>query len=127
MAGDTPIPRHWKSFLCVKKNKTQLFQLLAAELIHQVNFKQLVATKDTVIVTNIPDYLPSQLTPCNHEEAGTRIFVHVKELVLKDHKVVLLDTVDTNVVVIDISYFNELSQFGLEKLWIEFGVRMNKR
>ena len=107
----------------------QLFQLLAAEPIEQAlnNFKQLVATKDTVIVTNIANYLPSKLTPCNHEVADTRIFVHVKELVLKGHKVVLVDTVDTDVVVIVISCFNELTQFGSEKLWIEFGVGINKQ
>ena len=51
----------------------------------------------------------------------------MKELVLKGHKVVLVDTVDTDVAVIAISCFNELSQFGLEKLWIEFGVGINKR
>ena len=45
---------------------------------------------------------------------------------LKGHKLVLDDTVDTDVVVIAISCFNELSQFGLEKLWIEFGVEKNK-
>ena len=33
VAGYTPIPRHWKSFLHVNENKTQLFQLLAGELI----------------------------------------------------------------------------------------------
>ena len=86
-----------------------MFHLLAGELIQQANFKQLVATKDTVIVTNIANYLPSQSTPCNHEEVDTRIFVHVKELVLKGHKVVLVDTADTDVVVITISCFNELS------------------
>ena len=59
VARDTPIPRHWKSFLRVNENKTQLFQLLAAELIQQVNFKELVAIKDTVIVANIVNYLPS--------------------------------------------------------------------
>ena len=66
----------------------QFFQFIAAELIQRVNFKQLVATEDTDIVTNIANYLPSQLTPCNHEEADTEIFVHVKELMLKGHKVV---------------------------------------
>ena len=79
-------------------------------------FKTLVATKDTVI-NKLFNY---KLTPCNHEKADTRIFVHVKELVLKGHKVVLVNTVNTDVVVKAISCFNELSQFGLEKLWIEF-------
>ena len=104
VSGDTLVPRHWKSFLHVNKNKTQLFQLLAAELIQQTNFKQLVATKGTVIVTNIANYLPSQLTLCNYEETDTRIFAYVKEIVLKAHKVVLVDTVDTDVVVIAISF-----------------------
>ena len=45
-----PIPRHCKSFLCVNKYKTQLFQLVAAELIPQANLKQFVVTKDAVIV-----------------------------------------------------------------------------
>ena len=67
------------------------------------------------------------MIPCSHEEADTRIFVHVKELVLKGHAVLLVDTVDTDVLVIAISCFNELSQFGLEKLWIEFGAKINRR
>ena len=127
VAADMPIPRYWKSFLCVNENNMQLFQPLESELIQQANFKQLVATKYTVIVTNIASYLPSESTPYNHEEADTRIFVHVKEFVLKGHKVVLVDTVDTDQVVIAISCFNEPSQFGLKKLWIEFGFRINKR
>ena len=104
-----------------------MFQLLAAERAQQAKFKQIVTTKDTVIVTNIANYLPLELTPCNQEEADAVIFVHVKELVLKGHQVVLVDTVDTNVVVIAISCFNELLQFVLEKLWIDFGVGINKR
>ena len=51
----------------------------------------------------------------------------MKELVFKGQKVVLVDKVDMVVVVIFISCFNELSKFGLDKVWIEFGVRINKR
>ena len=47
------------------------------------------------------------MTPCNHEETNTRIFSQVKELVLKCHKVALVGTVDTDVVVIVIFCFNE--------------------
>ena len=35
--------------------------------------------------------------------------------------------IDTDVVVIAISSFNKLSQFGLEKSWVKFGVEINKR
>ena len=127
VAEDTFIPRHWKSYLCVNENKTQLFQLLAGELIQQDNFKKLVAITDAVIIANITNYLPTQLTPRNPEKADTRIFVYVKEIMFKGHKVVLIDTVNMDIVVKAISCFNELSQFGLEKLWIEFGVEINKR
>ena len=66
------------------------------------------------------------MTSCNHKEADTKIFVHVKELVLKGRRVVLVDTVDTDLVVIAISRFKELPHFGLEKLWLEFGAGINK-
>ena len=56
----------------------------------------------------------------------TRIFVHVKEFVLKGRKVVLVDTVVMDVEMIAIFCFNELSQFRLEKLWIEVGVWIDK-
>ena len=125
VAVDTPVPRHRKSFLHVNENK--MLHLLPAKLIQKVNFKQLVATKDAVIIANIANHLPSQLIPCNHKQADARTFAHVKELVLKGQEVVLVDTVDTDVIVIAISCINELSQFGLEKLWIKFGFRINKR
>ena len=50
----------------------------------------------------------------------------MKALVLKGHKVVLVGKVETDVVVIAISCFSELSQFGLEKLWMEFGIGISK-
>ena len=59
--------------------------------------------------------------------SGHKNFAHVKKLLLKGHKVVLVDTVGTDAVVIAISWFNELSQLGLEKLWIEFGVGINRK
>ena len=115
--------RYANFFFRINENKKHLFQLLAAELIQQDNFKlifpcfkSLAATKSTVILTNIATYLPSQLTPCNYEEADTRIFAHVEELVLKGRKVVLVDATDTDVVVVTTSCFSELSQFGFQKL-----------
>ena len=33
VAADMPIPRYWKSFLCVNENNMQLFQPLESELI----------------------------------------------------------------------------------------------
>ena len=67
------------------------------------------------------------MDPLQTRGSGHKNFAHVKKLVLKVHKVVLVDTVGTDAVVIAISWFNELSQLGLEKLWIEFGVGINRK
>ena len=44
------------------------------------------------------------LTPCNHEEADTRIFIHVKHVSGRGLKKVLIRTVDTDVVVLAIAF-----------------------
>ena len=58
------------------------------------------------------------LVPCNHEEADTRIFLHVKHTASQFSKV-LIKSVDTDVVVLAISLFDKLN---VSELWIQFGV-----
>ena len=41
----TPLPRNWKSFLCVDGNKMELFHLLVEELVTETGFKELVITR----------------------------------------------------------------------------------
>ena len=59
------------------------------------------------------------LTACNHEEADTRIFIHVEHASARGLKKVLISTVDTDVVVLAIAYAKQLE---LQELWIAFGV-----
>lgn len=46
------------------------------------------------------------LTACNHEEADTRIFIHVKQTSARGLNKVLLRTVDTDVLLLAIAYAN---------------------
>lgn len=55
------------------------------------------------------------LEPCNHEEADTRIMVHIGDAVAQGHTKVMVRTVDTDVVVLAISCVSQLPQ--LEELW----------
>ena len=48
------------------------------------------------------------LGPCNHAEADTRLLLHAKDAALQGHQNLLILTVDTDVVVISISSFEEL-------------------
>ena len=59
---------------------------------------------------------------CNHEEADTRIFLHLKDFSATGRQKLSLKTVDTYVVVIAISVFHKLD---LEELWVEFGTGVN--
>lgn len=49
----------------------------------------------------------SQIEPCTHEEAESRMMLHVKDAVAEEHKSVMIRTVNTDVVVIaiNISFF----------------------
>ena len=53
------------------------------------------------------------LQTCSHEEADTQMLVHVK-----DTKLVMIRTVDTDIVVLTVAYFQGLP--NLEQLWIAF-------
>ncbi|XP_061717344.1 uncharacterized protein LOC133525110 isoform X1 [Cydia pomonella] len=62
------------------------------------------------------------MAPCNHEEADTRIMLHLADAV-KGHSKVMLRTVDTDVVVLAISCVPKLE--GLEELWVHIGTGRN--
>ena len=65
------------------------------------------------------------LIPCNHEEADTCIFLHVKHISsysIEERRICICAT-DTDVVIISISV---LDQLGCTELWIEFGIGSNK-
>ena len=57
------------------------------------------------------------LSPCDHEEADTRIFVHVKHAA-NEHSRIMIKTIDTDVVCIAISCVKRIPE--LEDLWVEF-------
>ena len=60
--------------------------------------------------------------PCNHEEADTQIFLHVRNAVATGgHKQVKIKANDTDVLVIAVSMFRMLCELGMEKLWDSFG------
>ena len=60
----------------------------------------------------------SSLTPCTHEEADTRMFVHVMDAVQKGYQKLMLRTVDTDVVILAISAVVQLCN---TELWIAYG------
>ena len=64
------------------------------------------------------------MSSSNHEEADTRIFVHIKDGCSRGIKKIMIITVDIDVVVIALYHFFSLD---VDELWIEFGVGKVRR
>ena len=87
--------------------------------------KQLISTRDIIVVSNPPSATLAAISPCNHEEADTRIYVNVADQVTNGYKRVVIRTTDSDVVVIGISIMQHLED--LCELWIAFGCGKNFR
>ena len=119
VADSTLIPKSWKNFLKDSANKEELFKFLAKSAVRCISTDRvIVVTFMDQVLTNGSAVLKSQLSPCNHEEADTRLLLHASNCALHDHNKVLIKTVDTDVVIIALSQFSYLN---IEELWIELG------
>ena len=63
--------------------------------------------------------------PYNHEEADTRVFLHVMDMAQNGSIKIAIRTVDTDVLILDISFFHEL-KVDVDELWVEFGAGKNR-
>ena len=85
-------------------NKEKLFQYLAVSTqslsipdVHGFS----TADVDVISSTTIDK---EGLTPCNHEETYTRIFIHAKYACVSGMKKILIRTVNTDLVILAIAY-----------------------
>ena len=82
------------------------------------------ATDGENVIANKDDQDFSALMPCSHEEADTRICVHVNDIANKGSSKVMIFTVDTDVVVLAVSLYNEID---LQELWVAFGKNNSRK
>ena len=74
---------------------------------------------------SIPPGLVNNVSPCNHEKADTRLFLHVKDVSLAGHTCALVRVNDTDVEILAYELFPHL--VGLECLWLHFGTAHNPK
>ena len=100
-------------------NKKELFTFLSEQVMTIViEGKQIVATHGTKVLCSPPLTVGSNLSPCLHEEADTRMMVHVADAVGNGHKSIMIRTADTDVVVLAVAAVAALS---LDELWMSYG------
>lgn len=123
VADNTEIPKSWKQFLRVDDNKSELFRYLANCVADIKHDKTLITTFGEGVLCNA-ECDTSNLSPCNHEEADTRIVIHAADAVAKGLLKLLIRTVDTDVVVLLIAFYERLAA---EEVWILFGTGQSSR
>ena len=127
VVGGALIPGNWKDFLRVDSNKTELYKFLSHALFDLFNHeeKQLVITDGESVLSKPSLDDLSSLSPCNHEEADSRMLLHASHAAHCGHHKVLIRTVDTDVVVLAVSVAQGL---GSEyELWLAFGTSKHFR
>ena len=95
----TKIPLKWNDFLRDSSNKIELFSLLTNTAARQevADKKDLYISSDESIVSAGN---ASSMPNCNHEEADTRIGVHLLHSVQMGNKKILVKTVYTDIIII---------------------------
>jgi len=122
--AESRVPKQWHNFLREDENKAELFHYLAEYVIADVaktavdEGKQVISTKGVEFLNVLTDANIHELAPCSHEEADTRILLHVEHAGRHGLKRVMIRTMDTDVLVLAIGTYSKLS---LEELWVSFG------
>lgn len=122
ITAETFIPSNWAGFLRVDGNKTQLFSFLAQSVLTITTDKLIVKTQGPIVLSNHP-MDQTDLAPCSHEEADTRLMVHLADGA-KAHKRFLIRTVDTDVVVLAVSLASRHHDI---EIWVAMGTGKNFR
>ena len=81
------VPTNWKGFLCLDQNKTELFRFLSKTVILLGREDEtLVCAYNGTYISSNGDFDLLNVKPCNHEDADTRMFLHVKDMAKQGHR-----------------------------------------
>ena len=123
---NTPLPKSWPLFLNDADNKSELFSFLAEDsksLTVPPNKQLIVSSGDSVVC--VPEREDtSSLSPCNHEEADSRLMVHHADAVSEGYEKFMIRTVDSDVVVVGVAAVPKLNP---SELWVSYGTGKDHR
>ena len=122
VSAQSKIPSNWLNFLRDSNNKTELFAFLTKVASEKLSLegKEIYVTSDKSVVSLCPS---TSMPDCSHEEADTRIVVHVIDAIRKGMKSICIRTMDTDILIILISKFHFLKHLCKDlELKVAFGV-----
>ena len=116
------VPKNWNAFLRDSTNKDELFNYLSEEVDH-VQWdcsREIYITKGSLVIAKGGG---KPMFDCTHEEADTRVIVHLLHALENGQSRVEIRTVDTDVVVLLIGkFFDVQAKYPLVDIWVAFGV-----
>ena len=107
---NTTIPKNWANFLHNSDYK-KLFCFLSQKIaIIDVRNKEIYTThlNNVLSTSNVQVGSSDEINPCNHEGADTRMLLHAAHASRHGDSKVVLQTVDTDVLVLAISQMHNL-------------------
>eukprot|EP00733_Pompholyxophrys_punicea_P001350 Pompholyxophrys_punicea_v1_NODE_638_length_1541_cov_7.177972.p1 type:complete len:247 gc:universal NODE_638_length_1541_cov_7.177972:1270-530(-) len=121
VSGQNKIPRDFNKFLLDSANKQELMDFLSLNTPSLLRCEpgQRVFTNKTSVITIGSE---RQMERCNHEEADSRIVVHLKDALTESRNIkVRIRTVDTDIAAILIGKWPQFVQFG-SQVWLTLGM-----
>jgi hypothetical protein len=125
VAATTKLPGNWPDFLRDDNNKAELFDYLSNKVCaHSFpEGKLVVITAGENVLSNHQEF---SMQSCSHEEADTRIVVHLMNALETGSKIFSIRTVDTDVLIILIGKFHDIqAQIPFQDIWVMFGSGKN--
>ena len=117
--GTSKIPSNWMKFLRVSANKEELFSFLTHFIMDYPHEEKVIyATDKEKVLCSQRHFDCEFISPCNHEEADTRVIIHACDAARKGNKNILIRTVDTDILVLAIA---NVERIGAHELWLAFG------
>ena len=120
----TAVPANFETdFLTNVTNKTNLNEYLAQNFIklHDNDKQTIYITYNDTVISNNNNVLNENLiTVCTSEEADSQIIRHAINLGVNDYKEVLVETIDSDVVVLSFGYTNIVKDAGIEKFSVVY-------
>ena len=119
VAASTKIPKQWIYFLRNSENKKELFLFLSSQVRDQGITKAFYLTEGEGVGSTVGDAFPT----CDHEEADTRVVVHVLHAAERGYNRIVIRTSDTDIIVIMLFHLlNFQTRYPNIKLFVSFGV-----
>ena len=119
------VAQNWQEFLCLDNNKKELLLFFSEQVVKMaIEGRQIIVTKGEEVLCSPPATGRNKLSLCSHEEAETRIMVHITDAVQDGHQSVMIRSTDTDVVVLTVAAVATLDR---KELWVSYETGKNQK